>query len=227
VDKKLVLVIDDEKNIRLTFSETLAQMGFDTHAAANGEEALSKMKKTDFDLALLDFRMSGMDGIEVLRCIREGYPKVRVIMITAHGTIESTVEAMKLGTVDFIQKPCTPAEIRELVGKVMEREALDESKGKDYPTLIELAKKCIADHRFDAAGAHVRKAVAIDPSRPEAFNLLGAIQEILGAHPSEALKNYHAALSLDPSYIPARKNIERIAGENKYRRGKIDIDRNG
>ena len=227
MDKKLALVIDDEKNIRLTFSETLAQMGFDTHAAANGEEALLKMKTTDFDLVLLDFRMSGMDGIEVLRCIREGYPKVRVIMITAHGTIESAVEAMKLGAVDFIQKPCTPAEIRELVGKVMEREALDESKVEDYPTLIELAKKCIADHRFDAAGAHVRKAVAIDPSRPEAFNLLGAIQEILGAHPSEALKNYHAALSLDPSYVPARKNIERIAGENKYRRGKIDIDRNG
>jgi DNA-binding response OmpR family regulator len=225
VDKKLALVIDDEKNIRLTFSETLAQMGFDTRTAANGEEALSKMKKTDFDLVLLDFRMSGMDGIEVLRRIREGHPKVRVIMITAHGTVESAVEAMKLGAVDFIQKPCTPADIRELVGKVMEREALDESKGKDYPTLIELAKKCIADHRFDAAGAHVRKAVAIDPSRPEAFNLLGAIQEILGAHPSEALKNYHAALSLDPSYVPARKNIERIAGENKYRRGKIDIDR--
>jgi len=52
------------------------------------------------------------------------------------------------------------------------------------------------------------------------------VSPLLG-HPSEALKNYHAALSLDPSYVPARKNIERIAGENKYRRGKIDIDRNG
>ena len=72
MDQKLALVIDDEKNIRLTFSETLAHMGFDTRTAANGEEALSKMKKTAFDLVLLDFRMSGMDGIEVLRCIREG-----------------------------------------------------------------------------------------------------------------------------------------------------------
>ncbi|MBI5579171.1 MAG: response regulator [Deltaproteobacteria bacterium] len=226
MDKKLALVVDDEKNIRLTFSETLAQIGFDTRTAATGEEALSRLEKTDFDLALLDFRMSGMDGIELLRRIREGHPKVRVIMITAHGTIESAVEAMKLGAVDFLQKPCTPAEIRELVGKVMEREVIDESQAEGYPTLIELAKKCIADYRFEAAGAHVRKAVAIDPSRPEAFNLLGAILEVQGAHPSAALKNYHAALSLDPSYIPARKNIERIAGENKYRRGKIDIDRN-
>ena len=225
MDKKPALVVDDEKNIRLTFSETLVQMGFDTQTAANGKEALAKMKETDFDLILLDFWMSGMDGIEVLRCIRQGYPKVRVIMITAHGTIESAVEAMKLGAVDFIQKPCTPGEIRKWVGKVMERETIDESKAQDYPMLIELAKKCIADYRFEAAGAQVRKAVAIDPSRPEAFNLLGAIQEILGAHPSEALKNYHAALSLDSSYAPARKNIERIAGENKYRRGKIDIDR--
>jgi DNA-binding response OmpR family regulator len=225
MDKKSALVVDDEKNIRLTFSETLIQMGFDTWTAANGEEALAKMRGTDFDLVLLDFRMSGIDGIEVLRCIREGYPNVRVIMITAHGTIESAVEAMKIGAVDFIQKPCTPAEIRELVGKVMEREAIDESQAEDYPTLIEVAKKCITDHRFEAAGAHLRKAVAIDPSRPEAFNLLGAILEIQGAHPSDALKNYHAALSLDSSYAPARKNIERIAGENKYRRGKIDIDR--
>jgi DNA-binding response OmpR family regulator len=225
VDKKSALVVDDEKNIRLTFSETLIQMGFDTWTAANGEEALAKMRGTDFDLVLLDFRMSGIDGIEVLRCIREGYPNVRVIMITAHGTIESAVEAMKIGAVDFIQKPCTPAEIRELVGKVMEREAIDESQAEDYPTLIELAKKCITDHRFEAAGAHLRKAVAIDPSRPEAFNLLGAILEIQGAHPSEALRNYHAALALDSSYAPAHKNIDRIAGENMYRRGKIDIDR--
>ncbi len=156
--KKLVLVVDDEKNIRLTFSETLAQMGFDTRAAANGDEALSKMKTTDFDLVLLDFRMPGMDGIEFLRGIREGHPKVRVIMITAHGTIESAVEAMKLGAVDFMLKPCTPAEIREWVDKVMGREAIDASKAEDYPTLIELAKKYITDYRFDAAGAQVRRA---------------------------------------------------------------------
>jgi DNA-binding response OmpR family regulator len=225
VDKKLALVIDDEKNIRLTFSEILTQMGFDTRTAASGEEALSKIKRADFDLVLLDFRMSGIDGIEVLRRIREGYPKVRVIMITAHGTVASAVEAMKLGAVDFIQKPCTPAEIREEVTKVMQREALDESQVEDYATLIELAKKCIADYRFGDAARHVKKAVGIDPSRAESFNLLGAILEIQGAHPSEALKNYQAALSLDSSYAPALRNIERIAGENKYRRGKIDIDR--
>ena len=226
MDKKLALVVDDEKNIRLTFSEILTQMDFDTRTAANGEEALSKLKKADFDLVLLDFRMAGIDGIEVLRRVREGYPKVRVIMITAHGTVASAVEAMKLGAVDFIQKPCTPAEIRDVVGKVMQRAALDESEVEDYATQIELAKKCIADYRFDDAGRHVRKAVAIDPSRAESFNLLGAILEIQGAHPSEALKNYQAALSLDSSYAPALRNIERIAGENKYRRGKIDIDRN-
>jgi DNA-binding response OmpR family regulator len=225
VGKKLALVVDDEKNIRLTFSATLTQMGFDTRTAASGDEALSQMKKADFDLVLLDFRMPGMDGIEVLRDIRQEHPKVRVIMITAHGTVESAVEAMKLGAVDFLPKPCTPAQIREWVDKVTEREAIDASQAEDYPTLIELAKKCITDYRFDAAGAQVRRALAVDPSRPEAFNLLGAILEIQGAHPSDSLKNYHAALSLDPSYIPARKNIERIAGENKYRRGKIDIDR--
>jgi len=85
MDKKPVLVVDDEKNIRLTFSETMTQMGFDTRTASNGEEALTKMQGAEFDLVLLDLRMPGMDGIEVLRRIRERCPKVRVIMITAHG----------------------------------------------------------------------------------------------------------------------------------------------
>ena len=220
MEKKLALVIDDEKNIRLTFFETLAQMGFDTHAAANGEEALSKMKTTDFDLVLLDFRMSGMDGIEVLRCIREGYPKVRVIMITAHGTIESAVEAMKLGAVDFIQKPCTPEEIRGLVVKVMERETIDESRVEDYPTLIELCKRHVTDHRLEEAKAVAQRALALDPGQPEAYNLLGAFWECRGEW-VEAQKYYRAALEIDPGFKPAKANLERTASLHKF--GKIEL----
>lgn len=220
MDKKPVLVVDDEKNIRLTFSETMTQMGFDTRTASNGEEALTKMQGTEFDLVLLDLRMPGMDGIEVLRRIRERYPKVRVIMITAHGTVESAVEAMKLGAVDFIQKPCTPDEIRELVGKVMEREAIDESKVMDYSMLMELCKRHVTDRRLEEAKAVAQKALALDPGRPEAYNLLGAFQECRGEW-VEAQKYYRTALEIDPSFKPAQANLERTG--SFHRSGQIKL----
>jgi len=220
MDKKPVLVVDDEKNIRLTFSETMTQMGFDTRTASNGEEALTKIQGAEFDLVLLDLRMPGMDGIEVLRRIRERCPKVRVIMITAHGTVESAVEAMKLGAVDFIQKPCTPDEIRELVGKVMEREAIDESKVMDYSMLMELCKRHVTDRRLEEAKAVAQKALALDPGRPEAYNLLGAFQECRGEW-VEAQKYYRTALEIDPSFKPAQANLERTG--SFHRSGQIKL----
>ena len=205
---KSVLIVDDEKNILLTLSQSLEVLQLETDTATNGEEALAKLKEKDFGLILLDIRMPGMDGMEVLRQVREIRPDIRIIMITAYGTIELAVEAMKLGAVDFIQKPISPEEIRELVSRVMDREKLDEQKVADYGTSIELAKRSIGNRHFDASIEHVRKAIFLDPTRPEAFNLLGALMEIRGDR-LEAQKNYRAALSLDPSYAPAMKNLDR------------------
>lgn len=222
---KRILIVDDDPGICLTLSLALNDLGYALETVHSGEAALAAVEQRNFGIALLDIRMPGIDGMEALRLLRRIAPQIRVIMMTAHGGIESAVAAIRLGAVDFIQKPFTPPEIRNLVAAVIQRETLEDSMAKDYASCIELAKKCITDHRFEAAGAHLRNAVSIDPSRAEAFNLLGAVLEIQGAHPSEALRNYHAALALDGSYAPARRNIDRIAGENKYRRGKIDIDR--
>lgn len=205
---KTVLIVDDEKNILLTMSQSLEALQLETDTATNGEEALAKLEEKDFVLILLDIRMPGMDGMEVLRKVREIRPDIRVIMITAYGTIELAVEAIKLGAVDFIQKPFSPAEIRELVLRVLDREKLDERKTADYGAAIELAKRSIGHRNFDAAIEHLRKAIFLDPARPEAFNLLGALLEIQGDR-IEAQKNYRTALSIDPSYEPAIKNLQR------------------
>ncbi len=135
-----ILIVDDEKNIRLTLSQTLETLGTEIDTAADGEEALAKLKGREFGLILLDIRMPGMDGMEVLRRVREMRPDIRIIMITAYGTVESAVEAMKLGAVDFLQKPFDPEEIRELVLRVADRELLDEHKLVDYSSHIELAQ---------------------------------------------------------------------------------------
>src|SRR5512136_524743 len=112
MQSKSVLIVDDEKNILLTLSQSLEVLQLETDTAINGEEALTKLKEKDFGLILLDLRMPGIDGMEVLRQVREIRPDIRIIMISAYGTIEVAVEAMKLGAVDFIQKPFSPEEVR-------------------------------------------------------------------------------------------------------------------
>jgi len=158
--------------------------------------------------------------MEVLRRIKEDWPRTRVIIITAHGTIESAVEAMKLGAVDFIQKPFSPGEIRKLATLVMEREALDEENAVDYRSLIELAKRHISDRSFATSREIVRKAIAADPAQPEAYNLLGVLLEIKRDWLT-AQKFYRAALGIDPAFKPARANLDRTTARHKF--GKIDL----
>jgi len=125
---KPILIVDDEKNIRLTLSRSLEVLGVETDSAEDGKEALVKLREKEFGLILLDIRMPGVDGMEVFRQVRESRPDIRIIILTAYGTIELAVEAMKLGAVDFIQKPFVPEQIRERVARVMSREKSRQSK---------------------------------------------------------------------------------------------------
>jgi len=220
MEKKPILVVDDEKNIRLTMSQSLESLEIPIKTAVNGEEALRKLQEGPFGLVFLDLKMPGIDGMEVLRQIKDDWPKIRVIIITAHGTIESAVEAMKLGAVDFIQKPFSPGEIRELATQVLEREALDEESAVDYFSLIEITKRHISDRGFSAARKAARKAIAADPAQPEAYNLLGALLEIKGDR-IEAQKFYRAALDIDPTFKPAWANLDRTTSWHKF--GKVDL----
>jgi DNA-binding response OmpR family regulator len=216
--RKSILIVDDEKNIRLTLSQALEVLEVDIDMAENGEEALAKLKEKEFSLILLDLRMPGISGMEVLRQVREIRPDILVIIITAHGTVESAIEAMKLGACDFLQKPFVPDEIRELVSRVMDREKIDEQKTLDYDSSIELAKRSINKRNLNAAIEHIRKAISFDPGRPEGFNLFGIVIEMRGDS-LEAQKNYRAALSLDPSYKPALENLSRSTAWQPRQKG--------
>ena len=201
-----VLVVDDEKNIRLTLSEALRDLDLKVDTAAGGEEALSKLEASDYGLILLDIRMPGMDGMEVLRRARKMKPLVPVIMITAHGTVENAVGAMKLGAVDFIRKPFSASEIRALVQAVQARERLDPEQAEHYDDYIELARRGITSQQFETARMFVNKALASDEERPEAYNLLGVLHEIDGDH-FEAQQCYRKALEKDAAYESARVNL--------------------
>lgn len=107
------LVVDGEKNIRLSLSKCLSSLGLKVDTAINGEEALDRLADKAYDLLLLDLKLPGMGGMDLFRKVRELYPKMKAIFVTAHGSIETAVQAMKLGASDFIQKPFAPEEISE------------------------------------------------------------------------------------------------------------------
>jgi len=213
VNGKSILVVDDEKNIRLTVSQALEMSGVRVDTAINGEEALSKLAGGGYAIMLLDLRMPGMSGMEVLEKVSRSHPEVRVIILTAYGTVDWAVQAMKLGAVDFLQKPFSPGEIRRLVDTVLRRDSIDAERDRDYGSRIELAKRCIGDRSYPAAREHLRQAIAIDPGKPDALNLLGVVAEILGES-TEAMKHYRAAHALDPAYRPARDNMDRLGSDS-------------
>jgi len=196
MEKTAILVVDDEKNIRLTLSQSLEPLGIPLGTAADGEEALQKLREGQFGLVFLDLKMPGMDGMDVLRRIRADWPAVRVVVITAYGTIESAVEAMKLGAIDFVQKPFSPSEIRELATLVLEREALDEVAALDYQAWIEVSKRHMRDEKLAAARESISRAIAADPGQPEAYSLLGKLLEIKGDWMA-AQKLYRAAHDIE------------------------------
>ncbi|RME84534.1 MAG: response regulator [Caldilineae bacterium] len=209
-----ILVVDDEKNIRLTVRYALERPEYHIDTAVNGEEALQKLTERPYQIMLLDLRMPGMDGMEVLRHVARQYPQTRVVIITAHGTVENAVEAMKLGAVDFIQKPFTPQELRDQVATILAREEAAAAEPQDYEGHLQRARRLIATRDLEEATAQTRAAVALDPSRPEAFNLLGVLCE-LSHDLDQARKHYRVALDLDPTYEPARANLNRLGDRSR------------
>jgi len=116
-----VLVADDEANFRRVMARELAGAGFEVVEAARGDEAIAKLSQERFDAALLDLRMPGADGLEVLRAARRAGSKVEAIMLTGHGSIDSVVQAMKLGAFDYLTKPCRLSEIELLVARAVKK----------------------------------------------------------------------------------------------------------
>ncbi len=100
-----ILVVDDERSIRRTLREILEYEGYAVEEAADGDEALEKLREGRYDLVLLDIKMPRRDGMEVLRTLAAEQPELPVVMISGHGTIETAVEATRLGAFDFIEKP--------------------------------------------------------------------------------------------------------------------------
>ena len=219
---KKILIVDDEKNIRMMLKHCLKERKYDTDIAINGDEALKKIKENNYDLVLLDIKMPGLSGMEVLKKVRERGNNVNIIMMTAYGTIERAVEAMKLNAIDFLSKPFTTDEIRSIVSDVFSREELIEEDLEDYKDIIEFSKKCILRQEYDKAKEYLKKAIVMEEESPEPYNLMGVLYEY-ERDIDNAQKNYRIALAIDPSYKPADINLERTVQFNYSEKG-IKLD---
>ncbi|MBC7187946.1 MAG: sigma-54-dependent Fis family transcriptional regulator [Calditrichaeota bacterium] len=119
-----ILVADDDVSIREGCERVLRGEGYRVRTAADGLEALQALQTEHFDIALLDLKMPGRDGLEVLREIKRQAPATDVVMITGYATVETAVEAMRLGAYDYIPKPFPPSEVRQVVAKVLKKREL-------------------------------------------------------------------------------------------------------
>jgi DNA-binding NtrC family response regulator len=131
-----ILVVDDEIVVRTGISRVLQKQGFSIHTAADGNQALEIMSQHPINIVLLDIKMPGLDGIEVLRHIRTQHPETVVIMITGHPTIDSAIECTKLGAIDYLVKPFRVDELEALVLKAQEQ-ASPEVKSAEGPEYSE------------------------------------------------------------------------------------------
>jgi len=120
-----VLVVDDEPGMREFLEIMLTKEGYEVSIASNGEEAIEKIGKESFDLAIVDIQMPGINGIEVLRNTREKNYNTTIIMITAFASHESAIEAMKLGAYDYITKPFKIDEIKLVIKKSLDKNVLE------------------------------------------------------------------------------------------------------
>ncbi|HAV24089.1 MAG: hypothetical protein A2X67_09550 [Ignavibacteria bacterium GWA2_55_11] len=117
--KNRILVVDDEEALRTVLSSELEGEGYSVRSAADGQEAITQLTGTEFDLVLLDIKMPNVDGFEVLKFVKERHPKTKVVMLTGFADLKNAIESKKLGAEDFVSKPYDLVDLLTTVERVL------------------------------------------------------------------------------------------------------------
>ncbi|RPH32415.1 response regulator [bacterium] len=117
--KSTILVVDDEDALRTVLGGELASEGYEVRTAADGDEAISELEKSPFDLVLLDIKMPRLNGFEVLKFIKEKHEKTKVVMLTGFADLKNAIESKKLGADDFVSKPYDLVDLLTTIERVL------------------------------------------------------------------------------------------------------------
>jgi two-component system response regulator AtoC len=132
-EKKQVLIVDDEPNLRKILAAQLSRDGYEVMLAEDGEQGLSMLREHHIDLVVTDLKMPKVDGMTLLREALKESPDLPIVMITAHGTVDTAVEALKLGAFDYLTKPFDKDEVRQVVAKALKTRALAQEEATTEP----------------------------------------------------------------------------------------------
>jgi CheY-like chemotaxis protein len=205
--KPRMLVADDERNIRKNLGMVLETAGYAVDEAQDGEEALDLCRQNHPDIAFVDLHMPKMEGLEVLAHFRTLSPKTAVVIITAYGSAANAVEAMKLGAVDFLEKPFDPKIIGILAEEILFRQRMGSSGSFD--DLMHLADLARERNAPIEARAYLKAAMARAFDRPEPYYWLGYLCEGEGEQ-KRAIQYYYMAVSANYAYEPAVEALKRL-----------------
>jgi DNA-binding response OmpR family regulator len=193
-----VLIVEDEQPVRQLMRITLEQSGYEVVEAATGEEGVAIYSDgSAWDVVLLDQRLPGIDGLEVLRRLRERNADAAVVMVTAYATIDLAVEAMKLGATDFLRKPTTPETIRGAVAGAIRSMA----SGGRLPRTTAVTAPTI--RHLTLNGYQIERQALQQPSRPLDHQFL------VTRNPDET--THEVVVSIDPEEVA---RVERLTGKH-------------
>jgi DNA-binding response OmpR family regulator len=235
VQQPKILITDDERNIRLMLRTALEAEGYAIEEAANGREALDAIERTTPDLVLLDLNMPVLDGMSVLERLHArpnatGVRQPKVVVLTAYGSISAAVKATRLGAVDFVEKPVTPDELREIVKSVLAetvrdapRPLTEDELAGGYGAVLARARKAVRADDMATAESLLMHAADLSAGRDAPyFNLLGVLYEAQ-RNWRLAKKFYTKAMRADRNYAPAERNVRRMYELESFGRTSIPI----
>jgi DNA-binding NtrC family response regulator len=203
--KGSILIVDDEEIVRDSLASWLRADGYQVETASDGPTALRALEHTVFSVMLVDLKMPGMDGLQVLSEARQKQPHAAVILMTAYATVETAVQAMKHGAYDYLMKPIDPEALSEIVLPLAERRALPQEETREPANV------------FDPAVASLADDLVLPPNDNATKDSGGSLREMERRHVANCLQQHGWNISRTARAL----GIDRVTLYNKIKRYRI------